>query len=126
MVEKFSLKRLECRCTVCESRFVSDNSADNELVKLYLENDLNPKWIKMYGERGYLNLIEKLVEEGASKQVTMKTVSILEQKISDILKRKVTFDKGFRICPACSSKEVSIINEYTLESDKIDFLEIEI
>ncbi|GAU80062.1 hypothetical protein F3D3_4728 [Fusibacter sp. 3D3] len=56
----------------------------------------------------------------------MKTVSILEQKISDILKRKVTFDKGFRICPACSSKEVSIINEYTLESDKIDFLEIEI
>ena len=126
MTEKFLLKRLECRCRVCKTEFSFDYSIDNEIVKMHFDNESNARWIKMYGERGYLSLIEKLVEKGASKQISMKTVSILEEKISDCLNKRVIFDKGIRRCPTCNSKDISVINEIFLESDELDLFEIEI
>lgn len=125
MIEKFSIKRFECRCSICKSKFVIDNSADNELVKFYFDNELNPRWIKMYGERGYLSLIEKLVEKGASNLISMDTINILESKINELLKKRVIFDTGIRECPSCGSKEISIINESIFESDEIDLFEID-
>lgn len=126
MIEKFLIKRLECRCRVCNSEFILDSSNDNQLVKIYLDDESSVKWIRMYGERGYLNLIEKLVKKGASDQINMTTVSLLESKLSDLLKKKITIDKGIRICPICNSKDISIIKENIFESNDLELCDVEI
>ncbi|MEG2051958.1 MAG: hypothetical protein RR012_06615 [Oscillospiraceae bacterium] len=127
MIEKFFIKRLECRCGVCNSEFIIDNSNDNELVKMYFDDDeVGAKWIKMYGENGYLSLIEKLIGKGASDNISITTITILEDKLYEHFKKKITFDKGRRYCPKCNSKDVRIIKESIVESDEIALCNIEL
>ena len=125
MAKKYGIKRLEYNCRDCNDNFVNDFSADNEIVKLYFDDEKNPRWINMCGEWGYLSLIEKLVGKGASNQLFPRTITILENKMSDLLQKKVTFERAIRICPNCGSKDISVINELFYESEDIDIYEIE-
>lgn len=120
MAKKYGIKRLEYSCRDCKSNFVNDFSADNEIVKLYFSNEINPRWIEIYGDWGYLNLIEKLVGKGESNQLFPRTITILENKMSDLLQKKVTFERAIKSCPNCGSKNISVINELFYESEELD------
>ena len=124
-MENYCIQELECRCNDCNNQFSEFMPFNYELV--CFEDEVGKKYfLPTYGDFGYLDLLNKLVEQwNYNENITKKIVEKFEKKLSEITEHKVSMVDDVR-CPFCKSEKISICKRNTLEKYPVNWLKIDI
>lgn len=124
-MENYCIQELECRCNNCNSNFSVLMPLNYELV--CFEDEAGKKYfLPIYGNYGYLDLLDKLVEQWHhNEDITKNIVEKFERKLNEITELKVSMVDSVR-CPFCKRENISIYKRNTLQKHPVDWLKIDI
>lgn len=123
--ENHCIQELECICNDCNNQFSELIPLNYELV--CFEDEVGKKYfLPTYGKYGYLDLLDKLVEQWHyNENITKNIVEKFERKLNEITQLKVSMVDGVR-CPFCKSENIFICKRNTLEKYPVNWLKIDI
>lgn len=125
------VKKMTCQCNDCGAEFSLYLPSGNEIMKFVEEGGDDEKWLPVYGEGGYLELLEKLIS-GFSKEdsVSMKIAIEFEREFKRLQLPSTTGNKYSslyeNLCTKCSSKNLLMLAEEVLESPDIDWIKYKV
>lgn len=120
----YYIQQLICKCNTCDFEFDEYTSLNYELVCFI--DELGEKFfMPTYGEYGYLDLLEKIVEDWKpNERITRKVVKKFEEKLVNITPRPMTVFQKIQ-CPICSSDDIIIIKRTTLKNYPVNWVKID-
>lgn len=121
MKGNYSINRLIYKCKICGNQFCEECSTDNELVNFYFEDDPVQKWMNMFGENGYLDLLDKLMDIKREDDFIQPEVIAFQNKLSEIAGRKIRIG-GKRRCPKCDSSEIFVLDDIIIQTENVEIL----
>ena len=120
----YFIQQLKCRCNICNLEFYDYIPLNYELVCFIDESDIK-YFLPTYGEYGYLDLLEKLVEDWEKdKEITYKVVKKFEEKFKKITPYPVSLFKKTK-CPACLNEDVFVIQRESLKNYPVNWIKID-
>lgn len=120
----YFIQKLKCRCNACCFEFCEYIPLNYELVCFKDEFD-EKYFLPTYGEYGYLDLLEKIVEDWKpNQQITNKVVKSFEQKFSQITPYSVSLFQKIR-CPTCSKDDVIVIQRQSIKNYPVNWIKID-
>lgn len=106
-----------------------------DAVKLIEKDGTDIKWLPLNGIGGYLDLVNKVAPELATKfDRTSDAISMQVSKVMNIELPRYTesgpMGNGYVVggydhkCPYCKSQNLKLINETVIENPKLDWVKI--
>lgn len=120
------VKRLVYECGNCGLQVEDLIPNGHDLVK-FLERGGGARWLPVFGEGGYLYLMEKLVSEHRQDdEITMKKAKIFIDELEkyDIRGRQYEFASMKRDCDYCHAKKLKLKEEQTIVNPVLEWLRI--
>lgn len=125
-MENYCIQELECRCNECNNQFPEYMPLNYELV--CFKDDVGKKYfLPTFGKYGYLDLLDKLVDEWhPNENITKHIVEQFEKNLDKFTQHKVSmFDSNIQ-CPFCKNNNILISKRNTLVNYPVDWLKIDI
>lgn len=120
----YFIQKLKCRCNMCNFEFYEYIPLNYELVCFIDEFD-RKYFLPTYGQYGYLDLLEKLVEDWEmDKQITYKVVKIFEEKFKKLTPCSVSLFHKIK-CPSCSKDDIFVIQREVLKDYPVNWIKID-
>ena len=123
-LEKYNILKQECRCNKCSHFFEEYISQDYELV--CFEDETGIKYfLPTYGEYGYLDLLEKMIDEwNPRERITKMVTERFVEKLNELTQSKVSLLQKVK-CPICHSYDIFVCKRVTIENHPIQWLKID-
>lgn len=122
MGQSYSIRRYIRKCRTCGNQFYEDYSNDNSLVGFYIEDELVRNWMNMYGENGYNDLLEKLMNIKYGDNFEIPEIIMFQEKLSEIANKKIVFHRK-RGCPKCDSIDIHTLDEQIITTEDIKIMQ---
>lgn len=122
MGHSYSIKRFIYKCRNCGNQFYEECSTDNVLVNFYFEDDPIQKWMNMYGENGYLDLLKKLIGKKRGDDIIQPEIIAFQNKLSELINRKISIGRK-RICPKCNSIDIHMLDDQIITTEDIEIMQ---
>lgn len=121
----YVVNKLRCACENCHAEFVTYEASNYELVCFELSNG-EKRFLLTYGNYGYLDLMEKLVDGWSEgDRITCNISKKFEEAIKGITPYGVSLVSKIN-CMKCESKNIKVIQRNTVQNADIKWLEIDI
>ncbi|MHC1723771.1 MAG: hypothetical protein AB9836_11290 [Aminipila sp.] len=127
---RYIINSLLYKCKNCQNEYEHLLCKGNQLVKYIEKNGSEVRWLPTYGQGGYLDLLERLLENfKMNSEITMKNAKdfdIIFQNYTEKSANGNSFviSDGRHKCPNCESKELMLISEKILENPTINWMKI--
>ena len=123
--KNYCIEERKCKCNFCNNSFFEYSPVNYELV-CFDDGKGNRLFLPTYGKYGYLDLLQKLVENYTDKQpITAKVVNEFEKQLKAITSVPVSIVRK-TICPNCHKEDVLVIERITHKDFPVNWLEIDI
>jgi len=123
-MDNYCIQKLECSCNVCQHTFYEYTASNYELV-CFEDADGKKYFLPTYGEYGYLDLLEKLVEDwNAETKITHKVTNEFEAKLNELTPYNITMWHRVK-CLSCHSNNVTILKREVLHNHPITWVKID-
>lgn len=121
----YYIQRLKCRCNACCFEFYEYIPLNYELV-CFIDKFGEKYFLPTYGKYGYLDLLERLVEDWKpNQQITSKAVKNFEQEFLKIIPNSVSLFQKTK-CPTCSKEDVIVIQRESIKNYPVKWMKIDI
>lgn len=121
----YVVQELKCKCNTCNLEFLDYIPLNYELV-CFKDGFGTKYFLPTYGENGYLDLLQKLVEDWTpGKQITKSVVKKFEEKLVEVTPHVVSLFQNVR-CPACSKDDVVVMKRTPIKNHPVKWMEIDI
>lgn len=121
----YFIQELKCRCSICGFEFLDYLPLNYELV-CFIDSSGEKYFMPTYGENGYLELLQKVVEGWkTNEQITRNVVIKFEEKLVELTPHPLSLFQKVK-CPACSKDDIIIIQRLTLKNPPIKWVKINI
>lgn len=121
----YFIQKLKCRCNTCCFEFYEYIPLNYELV-CFTDKFDKKYFLPTYGEYGYLDLLEKLVEDWKPNQkITSTVVKNFEQELKKITLHSVSLFRKIK-CSACSKDDVIVLQRESIKNYPVKWMKIDI
>jgi len=126
--EPYSISETRFECRACGAVFQWRHADAYSLVKFISDDGSEERWLPTYGESGYLELLQRLVPSWRPESaITRSVADAFDRALGKLLERnnltRFRIETG-KVCPRCSSKELTIVSEVVLANPPIERLEV--
>lgn len=120
----YCIQKLKCRCNKCKYEFSDIISLNYEMV--CFEDNVGDKYfLPTYGENGYLDLLDILVEEwNPNREITKTVTDKFEKRLKEITPFDISLSNKVR-CPNCKADDIFICDRNTHLNYPINWLKID-
>jgi hypothetical protein len=125
---KYSVNCFTCKCKICGNIFEVIFPNGDDILKLEEIDGDDVRWLPIYGQGGYLDLLAGLMPEyDLNDKITMKVSRIFMDRLQKYSEKGIN-GNGFKIsyrkgeCTNCKSKDVIVFSEKIFENPKLSWL----
>lgn len=124
LTNNYCIEELTYFCEKCQKKFFECVPSNYELVYFTLENG-EKRFLPTYGRYGYLDLLDRLVDEWKPNDEITESISIrFITELQKITPYKVMFNEVK--CPFCGNHNVLIMQRSPRFNRSIEWLEIDV
>lgn len=121
--DNYCIEKLSCICNECAIEFDSLVPSNYELV-CFEDSSGSRYFLPVYGECGYLYLLEKLFHRPIP-QVTAQITAEFNKRLSSITARTVSLLQKNR-CPSCKGENITVLGREVMHNYPVRWLGIDI
>ncbi len=124
---QYFIRKSESLCISCSIKFIILSSYDNTIVKYVEPTSGEERWLPLYGDGGYLDLMHRLVPEFDSSQEITMLISKSFERIFSPLQEPSNAGYPFVLfirpsCPQCGSTDLRIVSEKVLDTPRVNWM----
>jgi hypothetical protein len=126
--DPYCITETRLRCRACGTIFEWRYADAYSLIKFVSDDGREERWLPTYAPSGYLELLQRLVPSWTPDATITKSVAeAFDCALGELLMKnslqRFRIERG-KVCPSCSSKELTIVGEVALADLSIKRLEV--